>query len=108
MLMRFNQLLTYWALGNEDAYGQSTFAAPTTIYGRWEDRNEEVRTPNGDVFVSRSIVWSDFKLTLGGYVARGDYTDVASPHLVAEAEQILLTMEVPALRAAASEYRAIV
>lgn len=66
------QTATYWApTGHSDGYGTVTYAAPTTLTVRWEDRNEKFLGPEGRDEVSASIVWTNQDVEIGGYMLLG-------------------------------------
>lgn len=101
-----NQEITYWAPGAEDRYGTITYGEPTLLRGRWEDRNEEVKTTGGDTIVSRAVVFVDRDLLIGGYLAKGDYSTLSDPTLIASAGEIQVWAAVPDLRNVSTERRA--
>lgn len=79
-------------------FGEEGFAAPVLLSGRWENRQDQAITPSGQEFVSKAFVYTDEKLALEGYVALGDFTGQANPHLIDEAEQVKGITEIPSLR----------
>jgi len=103
--MGLNQVLTYWAPAGTDRFGAETFATPILIKGRWEDRTEQVRTPSGDEITSRSVVFVDRPLAIGGYLAKEDMTVTNDP-TIAGALEIQSWAEVPDLRNVTAERRA--
>lgn len=76
------QDLTYWApsaSGITNDYGHAIPQAPTLIKGRWEDKVQQVRKPNGDEFIAQSEVLVDRDLEVGGHLALGDQTASSTP-----------------------------
>ncbi len=71
--------ITYWAPSGVDNFGDPSFAAPvTTIKAKWEDRTELFIDETGREQRSRSVVYVDTDLVIGGYLFRGTST-VADP-----------------------------
>ena len=95
---RHTQTLTYWAPASENDYGEEAFAAPVVVPGRWEERHDQVVSAKGDQIVSKAFAYSDVAMAVEGYVALGDYTGQANPHLIDDAEIIKGIIEVPSLR----------
>lgn len=67
------QTATYWST-TPDGYGGVEFSAPVAIECRWEDKQERFVDETGRETVSRSIVYVDRDLEVGGYLALGDYS----------------------------------
>lgn len=76
---KFPEKITYWAPDSENEYGVASFSDPIHINGRWEDRAELVRSPSGDEFTSKSVVFLDTDIQPDGYIARG-HVETANPH----------------------------
>lgn len=101
------QEITYWAPqagGASNDFGHATLAAPVKIYGRWENREQLIRKPNGDEAVSVAEVWVDTDVDINGYLVLGDYTGESSP--VAAAREIQDYRTNPDLRNLETERRA--
>lgn len=73
----YNQLATYWGNGVIGGTGKRTFGTPISLYVRWEDKLQMVPSPKGEDIPSRSTVYTDHVLEIGGYLALGDYTGVS-------------------------------
>ncbi len=99
------QLLTYWAPGGPDGSGGTLWGVPTRIYGRWEDRSEEVHNPTGELIVSRAVVFLDQEVLTDGYLYNGTSID-SNPALVLGAQRIAAFIETPNLRNMKTERRA--
>lgn len=95
---RHTQKLTYWAPSAENDYGEEGFQAPVVVFGRWEERQDQVVSATGEQMVSKAFVYSDTKMDAEGYVALGDYSGQANPLAIDGAWQIKGTTEVPSLR----------
>lgn len=97
--------LTYWAPGAQNDYSVVTFAAPKRIRGRWQDHVLQITKPNGDEAISRAVAFVDRDVVVGGYLAEGDQTHAADPHL-AGAYEIQAFQRTPDLRNLSTERRA--
>lgn len=100
-----NQDITYWGPVSENKFNEGVYAAPILIRGRWEERSELVRTPDGQDITSQAVVFVASDVEIDGYLAAGDYTAVNDP-LIAGAIQIRAYVIIPNLRNNANERRA--
>jgi len=100
------QTLTYWTKTGENDYGEEEFSDPVVFKGRWEDRNELIRTLQNEEVVSRAIVWTPFEVSIGSMLAQGDHTGISIPEAVGALE-VQASLSVPSLRTNQMEYRAI-
>ena len=65
------QEVTYWTKNGQDKYTKPTFDAPVVVKGRWEDKENLLKT-NGQVYViSTSTVYMKIALSVGDYVYEG-------------------------------------
>jgi hypothetical protein len=78
------QKAVYWPLGSADSggrdfddYGQPVYATPVEIDCRWHDKNTELILADGTQTVSRSLVFVDRDVVLGGVLWLGELADVA-------------------------------
>lgn len=71
--------ITYWRVTGSDGYGGYTFATPITIKARWEDSQEKFISTDGEESVSRAVVFIDRSVTVGDYLAEGDFTTTDNP-----------------------------
>ena len=76
----------YWALkSNEsgglayDDYGQPQYTDPVELQCRWEDVAKEFIDPRGTRQISRSIVYVESDVDVGGMLFHGELTDLADP-----------------------------
>lgn len=107
MLSRnYDEAITYWGAPVPDGEGGETFSAPVPLLGRWEDRNDEFNTATGETLISRSTVFVNQDLQIGGYLYRGTSV-AASPTSVLEAQEIKAFIKVPSVRHNDYERRAL-
>ncbi len=85
------QTAVYWAMAASesagedfDDHGQPQWASPVEIKCRWEDVSKEFVDPKGTTRVSRSIVYADRDLVVGGVLMLGELTDVDEEENVLE------------------------
>jgi hypothetical protein len=65
------ETVTYWAPSGVDNTGDPSFATPVSIKAKWEDRTELFIDEAGREQRSRSVVYVDTDLIIGGYLFRG-------------------------------------
>lgn len=99
------QQATYWAPAGFGAEGE-VFSAPATILCRWEDIAELFLNYQGEQVTSRSIVYTETRLTINGYLFLG-ISAAANPAVVTNAFKIRQSLAIPDLRNVRSEFRAI-
>lgn len=98
------QDITYWTTSS-DGFGGSTYGAPQSLKGRWEERNDVFRTPNGQEKVSKAVVYLDTDVEINGYLYLG--VSVASdPTTVSGATLIEGFRKIPNLGAVRFERKA--
>lgn len=102
----YNMTITYWSPSTPNGYGGYNFAPPTQFLGRWEDKSEEITSPTGDKFISRSTVFVPADVAVGGYLMLGPSND-ADPTVLATAYAIRQFIKVPSIRNIENERRAI-
>lgn len=93
----YRDKVTYWGAPVLDGWGSKTFNAPVVLMGRWEDRHEQFIGLSGVTEVSRAHVWLTITPDLGGYLLRGESTEV-DPTSLAVAFEVRMTREIPDLR----------
>lgn len=89
----------YWAPASEesiDRYGEGGFLEAVELDCRWEDVVELIQLPNGEQFASKSTVYVDIDLALGGILWHGLL--VAKPLDPPLANKIQHKMSIPNLR----------
>ena len=77
------QTAVWWPLGginsggfDFDIYGQPLYADPIQIDCRWEDLITEVQLSTGANYISKSTVYVDRDVVLGGLLMLGLLTDI--------------------------------
>lgn len=105
MRFQLKQEITYWAKATLNDHNEPTFGTPTLLRGRWEDRSNLIRLPSGQEIMSKSIVWTESEVEIGGYLAQGDLTSESNP-IAAAGVEIKDVAQVPSLRTNQTEYRA--
>ncbi len=98
------QDITYWST-SPDGFGGYTFSAPQALKGRWEDKNEMFRTPNGLEKVSNAIVYLDTDVEVDGFLLLGT-SSASDPTSVVGAVQIAGFRKIPNLGAVRFERKA--
>ncbi len=94
---KMHDTITYWAITGTDRFGKTTFSAPASVKGRWEDRTESVQGKDGNVIVSKARVYLASTVDIDGYLFKG--TSVASdPTGVQNAAEIQALGSMPNLR----------
>lgn len=81
------QTCTYWAASSYDAYGDPVFAAPVTFKCRCETKTEKFINAKGDEEQSRSILYTQTAVAVGGYLYVGT-SAATDPETVTGADQI--------------------
>lgn len=100
------QTLTWWARSGNSGYGGITFAAPVTIYGRWEDKQIMFRDRFGDEILSNAVVYVDRDIEIGDYLIRGINAGT-NPAIIAGAFEVKQFIKVPDLRHLTNERKTI-
>lgn len=103
-IKNLHQDITYWAPTANNEYGHAGFAAPVLIKGRWQDKVQQVRKPNGEEVTSSAEVFVDRDVADSGYLMLGDQTAQATPP--EGAREIQSYASVPDLRNLDSERKA--
>lgn len=83
--VKLNQKCCYWATPVSDGRGKSTYTAETEISCRWNNRNVQYLTPDGETRVATATVFVNQDVTVGGYLWLGKQADLPSPHTDPEA-----------------------
>ncbi len=102
----YNQIITYWSPATPNGYGGYNYGAPVPLLGRWEDKAEEITSPIGEKFISRSTVFVPADVVIGGYLMLGS-SAAADPSVLPSAFPIRQFIKVPDIRSADHERRAI-
>jgi len=104
MRSKLEDQITYWESNGSNRYGEETFAAPVITRARWEDRQEQVRTPSGDILISKAVVFVEDAMKIGDMVAKGDFTGISDPSM-AGASEVQHTFSIPSMRTNQMEHR---
>jgi hypothetical protein len=78
-IRNLQQDITYWAPGAQNVYGQTAPAAPVLLKGRWMDKIQQVRRPNGEEVTSGAEVLLNADVAVSGFLMLGDQTAHATP-----------------------------
>jgi len=72
VVLRFTkQVLVYWEKIADDQYGKPTFAQPIEVNVRWEDKEQEVISPDGRKIWSKAYILLIQPLLVGSWVWLG-------------------------------------
>lgn len=94
---KYPQTITRWTV-TPDGYGTQTFGSPTTLAGRWEDKQDLFRDARGDEVMSKARVYVVSDVNIGDWLALGDQTATADPRDLANAHEVKQFIKVPDLR----------
>jgi len=100
-----NQVATYWGSPLPNGVGGYTYAGPTIIKCRWEDKIEEITSPQGGPITSRATVYLDQEVAIDGYLYLGE-SEASDPTEVDGAYKIIATAVTPDLWGLKREIRA--
>ncbi len=108
MLVRrgYRQKATYWGSPVPDGTGGHTYGTPVPIKCRWENKAEQFTNTAGDLDVSKAIIFMPISVEVGGYLLLGE-SIATNPLGVGGAEKIRQIVDIPSLRNASREIRAI-
>jgi hypothetical protein len=70
------QTAVYWPQSSFDEYGDPSFETPSEISCRWEDKMEEVVSPDGDMIASRAQVMVSSDVETGGFLLLASLEDI--------------------------------
>jgi len=96
------QNAVYWPFDSVDQFGKKAVGSPVQIKVRWEDVSEEFLDSNGEIQISRSKVYVDRDMEVGGILMLGTTVDITDPIDVKEndgAWEIRKFEKLPTLRA---------
>lgn len=104
----YQDTITYWTKGAPDGFGGNTHSSPVQIPGRWEDTTEEFVNPQGQILLSRAIIYLPDSGTIpsvGDFLGLGTLSGVPKDHPgVFDIRQLVKT---PDIRRVRSEIRAV-
>lgn len=96
MQLALNQIVTYWAPGDENQFGGKTYLAPVEIKARWEDKVENIIDRNGQDAVSRAKIMTEVPVEATGFLYP-EPSNAVDPTAVAGAWEIRIVGSVPNL-----------
>ncbi len=100
------QTATLWVFDGVDNTGDPSFASPTQVTVRWEDRTIEFIDSRGEKTVSKSVVYLSQDVTSGDFMKLG--TDATEdPTGVVGAFEVRDFRKVPAINGTDMERRAL-
>ncbi len=99
------QTITYWAGSGFGNDGSTSFAAPSSIKGRWEDRSEKFMSSLQSEEISTAVVFLDQDVSPGDYLYLGTSTQT-NPLLLSDAHKVEGFSKIPDLRAVRWERKA--
>ena len=79
--------ITRWTTPVNNGFGDLSYAAPTTLLGRWQDDNENYLDSAGEEFRSAAIIYTKVQLAENEWLFEGTSV-VANPQSVAGAYMI--------------------
>lgn len=71
----FHDKITHWSSTGDDGYGGYSFALPTTLDARWEDKIEVFMSDDGRELRSRAIVYVSSDVKSEDYLMFGETTE---------------------------------
>lgn len=90
-----NQEVTRWPNTGSDGFGGFTFGSPLVHAGRWEDKAEMFRDPQGREITSSAICYVDgvIDIDVGDFLAEGNHLGVANPLAANASETVARRVE---------------
>lgn len=73
------QTMTVWKKIGNDGAGGSSWAEPIAVPCRSADYIEEMKTPEGKIFTSERVYYTEQQIDLGDYVTLNDLTALPTP-----------------------------
>ena len=96
------QRCIFWAITGFDQYGQPTYDEPVDIDCRWEDEIQEYIDKDGNQKLSKSVVYVDRNMEVGGVLLLGSLDDSGideeNPLINEGASEIMQFCKLPNLR----------
>lgn len=77
---KLNQTAVYWGTPTASGRGGYIFASPIEISVRWEETQELFINDKGEQKLSRAKVYGNQDFDIGGYLYKGEETDLDSNH----------------------------
>ena len=98
MKIRLPHTLTYWGSPASNGRGGYTYATPTTIKGRWEEKQELFVNSMAQEVRSTVVAFVASDVVIDGYLALGTYTDT-DPTDVSGAQKVQGFEKIPDIKA---------
>lgn len=104
----FRDVATFWTVTGDDGFGGLTFGAPVQVSVRWEDIQEDFLNPQGEIQLSKAVVYCPrgTAVKVKDYVLQGTSVET-DPTTVQDAELVRQVLKSPDLRAVKMEVRVI-
>ncbi len=80
--------ITHWAKSGINGFNESTFGTPTTLTGRWQDKNELFINALGKETMSTAVIYLPSDVSAGDYLYLGT-SIVADPDDVTGAFEVV-------------------
>lgn len=93
---KFPHTITFWAV-SVNGNGDFTYSSPVIMKGRWEDRQDLFVDAALQEVRSKAVVYTKDPIALSGYIAKGNFTGIASPNTIPGAYQVRATSQIPSL-----------
>ncbi len=100
------QTATLWVFNGVDNFGDPSFATPTQVVVRWEDRTVEFIDSRGEKTVSKSVVYLSQDVTSGDFMVLGSNA-TSDPTGVVGAFEVRDFRKTPAMNGVDMERRAL-
>lgn len=86
---KLRDTVTWWKTTGGSGFGGDSVATPIKLKAKWEEIQEVfIGQIDRRELVSKAVVYVDMDMSVGDYLALGDFTDQANPGLVAGAYKI--------------------
>lgn len=85
--------ITFWKNTGSDGFGGFTYDSPIMFEGRWQEESVIFTSFSGEQRASRSVVYVDYDVEEGDFLAEGDYTDYAAPTDVPDSNKTVRRVE---------------
>lgn len=73
---KLNQKAVYWGNPKEDGYGGKTWDDPVEIRCRWQDMQQTILEANGEVGLSRAVVFTEVDMEENGLILLGELDEL--------------------------------
>lgn len=101
----YKQPVTYWGAPLPNGLGGFSFDAPIILQTRWEESQQEFTLQNGDLTVSKAVVYVKQDVDLQGYLYLGETLEL-DPMIVSNAFKIMQFTKILSIDGLRTERRA--